>query len=374
MDKLEKTKVENSDNPEIVSDEHGKAACVKFAQEIFDLAEKAVDANKVGRQTSDKFQAAATFFELANIWGAPDAETRAKIKYAKYNAGRIYKAIREGRDPNESNPRRKESEKIPENEDSGLPALDPNDPDVRILMGTGAGGRHSPAALSVPPAATPTRRFLPPMPQPVTVEDVSDQGEAVPVPNSSGISPTESSALSLPSAPSALDQISPLAPPGQIPRSHLPGVDDSEPPPHPPKLAPKPASINDFYGTTPSQPTPLEFTNAAPSVPALASAPAAPQYPPPVQTSTLNHGVATHDIRQQSQALPPYAPSIPQASGNAEPPQQQEVSTHAQRYTRSDAKMAEAQRHAKWAISALNFEDVATAVKELRIALDQLLE
>jgi vacuolar protein sorting-associated protein VTA1 len=31
-----------------------------------------------------------------------------------------------------------------------------------------------------------------------------------------------------------------------------------------------------------------------------------------------------------------------------------------------------AQKHAKWAISALHFEDVDTAVKELRIALRSL--
>jgi len=37
-----------------------------------------------------------------------------------------------------------------------------------------------------------------------------------------------------------------------------------------------------------------------------------------------------------------------------------------------DAAIAEAQKHARWAISALNFEDVATAVKELRIALGAL--
>jgi vacuolar protein sorting-associated protein VTA1 len=31
-----------------------------------------------------------------------------------------------------------------------------------------------------------------------------------------------------------------------------------------------------------------------------------------------------------------------------------------------------AQKHARWAISALNFEDVNTAVKELRLALQNL--
>jgi vacuolar protein sorting-associated protein VTA1 len=39
--------------------------------------------------------------------------------------------------------------------------------------------------------------------------------------------------------------------------------------------------------------------------------------------------------------------------------------------TDEEAIMA-AQKHARWAISALNFEDVKTAVKELRSALEVL--
>ena len=41
-------------------------------------------------------------------------------------------------------------------------------------------------------------------------------------------------------------------------------------------------------------------------------------------------------------------------------------------YRRDDEAVMAAQKHAKWAISALNFEDVDTAVKELRIALQSL--
>jgi len=37
-----------------------------------------------------------------------------------------------------------------------------------------------------------------------------------------------------------------------------------------------------------------------------------------------------------------------------------------------EAAMVGAQKHAKWAISALNFEDVPTAVRELRKALELL--
>jgi vacuolar protein sorting-associated protein VTA1 len=79
------------------------------------------------RQTADTFQAAATFLELVNIWASPDAETLGKIKYAKWNAVRIIKALKEGKDPNESNPK---TEPVPE---ESMAALDPNDPEVRAL-------------------------------------------------------------------------------------------------------------------------------------------------------------------------------------------------------------------------------------------------
>ncbi|KAH7000715.1 Vta1 like-domain-containing protein [Ilyonectria destructans] len=95
------------------------------------------------RQTADTFDAAATFFDLTREWGTPDPETLQKIKFAKWNAARILKAIREGKDPNESNP--KPVEPGPET------PLDPNDPDVQQLSGSAA--------------------------RPVSVEDAPDAGE-----------------------------------------------------------------------------------------------------------------------------------------------------------------------------------------------------
>ena len=41
-------------------------------------------------------------------------------------------------------------------------------------------------------------------------------------------------------------------------------------------------------------------------------------------------------------------------------------------YLSDEEAILKAQKHARWAISALNFEDVNTAVKELRGALDSL--
>lgn len=41
-------------------------------------------------------------------------------------------------------------------------------------------------------------------------------------------------------------------------------------------------------------------------------------------------------------------------------------------YVADEEAIMKAQKHARWAISALNFEDVKTAVKELRGALESL--
>jgi vacuolar protein sorting-associated protein VTA1 len=45
---------------------------------------------------------------------------------------------------------------------------------------------------------------------------------------------------------------------------------------------------------------------------------------------------------------------------------------HQGSFNTDEGAVLEAQKHAKWAISALNFDDVNTAVKELRIALKAL--
>lgn len=59
------------------------------------------------------------------------------------------------------------------------------------------------------------------------------------------------------------------------------------------------------------------------------------------------------------------APTAP--GGFSQVPQQVSLS-----FTPDDMAMSQAQKHARWAISALNFEDVPTAVRELRRALETL--
>ena len=73
----------------------------------------------------------------------------------------------------------------------------------------------------------------------------------------------------------------------------------------------------------------------------------APMRPPPAQTLPV----------------PTKAPIQPVASG---PTVDEAV------YAADEEAILKAQKHARWAISALNFEDVKTAVKELRGALESL--
>jgi vacuolar protein sorting-associated protein VTA1 len=124
MDRLETTKAAHAHDDAIADDEAGEAYVEQFGLETFDRAERAVRANKVTKQTADTFLAAATFLELINIWHELDQETSSKIRYAKWNAVRIVKAIKDGVDPNDSNPQH--TEPVVEED-----PLDPEDPEVK---------------------------------------------------------------------------------------------------------------------------------------------------------------------------------------------------------------------------------------------------
>jgi len=143
MDKLEKFKNEHITDETVTDDVAGKAVVEQFGLETFARADNAVRANMASRQTADTFQASATFLELLAIWGPIEAEFQQKIKYGKFHALRIAKALRAGEDPNLSNP-----EPEPKPEDLA-PPLDPNDPEVLALNG-GSGQHRQPSVVDAP--------------------------------------------------------------------------------------------------------------------------------------------------------------------------------------------------------------------------------
>ncbi|KAI0877168.1 Vta1 like-domain-containing protein [Hypoxylon argillaceum] len=374
MDKLEQMKTDQAENDAILDDVTGQAYVEQFAQETFDRALRPLKANKVTQQTASTFEAASTFFQLVNIWGQPEPETLEKIKYAKWNAARILKAIKEGNDPNESNP--KQEEPKPE---EGVSPLDPNDPEVQLINSA--------------------------RPRPATVEDVPDDQGLPRAPISSyslhATAPVSAPNSPLPPTASVPDPVSPIAPPdvpAQEPGSYFPNAPsatDQSPLDLPSTTSmPPPGTVgHSVLGSPPEVPTPSVHhpPPAPPSVPyASPGAPPSPQdfYHPPPQHQTAP---APPFVPPQQHYIPSQAPSAPH---NYHAPYSQPVVPKvvtappprpAQQYggnsgptgptgpyNYDDMAIAQAQKHAKWAISALNFEDVPTAVRELQAALSSL--
>ncbi|KAI1374226.1 DUF605-domain-containing protein [Hypoxylon crocopeplum] len=361
MEKLEQTKEAHPGNDAIHDDAAGQAYVEQFAQETFERAMRPLKANKVTQQTAGTFEAAATFLQLAYIWDTPDAETQEKIKYSKWNAARILKAIKEGKDPNESNPTHEEKH------DEAVPALDPNDPEVQMIRGAQPrsatvedapdedGGLHPTSTGSYQtfpaPVSAPTSPPAPSAPAPEQVSPIAPPGPPTSDPGSyfpdAPSAPNASSTLDLPSPPGSTTY-DPMGPPPAPPVIPSPATHDPSAPPSVPFSPPNlPSTPQDYYRPAPTQP-------AAP--------PQQPHIPPQAPTSNHNY------YSQPSQPVVPVKmppPTIPTQhyGGNSAP---------SNPYNADDMAIVQAQKHAKWAISALNFEDVPTAVRELQAALATL--
>jgi vacuolar protein sorting-associated protein VTA1 len=328
------------------------------------------------RATADTFDAAATFYTVLKAWGELDAVTLDKIKFAKWNATRILRACREGKDPNESNPVRSQQGGEGGEGGAGDVALDADDPEVRMLMDAAA------AALSGVDAAGGATTSATPFQ--ASVEDADTDVDMLPPHAMSPViasapavvSPTISVAsmaldessgggglgdgggggggsMALPSVPGGGAE-PPFAP---SPMSQSPGLgpagDGDEDEDVPALLPPAQQQQQQQKQFAPSRPFSSGSTASSSSAAAPRAAAAVAAAAPP----------------QQPRAQPHMPPARAPAALRAAHPQKQPA---AGTYQCDEAEIALAQKHAKWAISALNFDDVATAVKNLREALAML--
>ncbi|PNS20380.1 Vacuolar protein sorting-associated protein VTA1 [Sphaceloma murrayae] len=344
MDKLEVAKNQSPPVDAIVDDIAAKAYIEQFALETFQKADDAIHTDKASKQTIDTFQASSTFLELLSIWTNPlDAETTSKIKYAKYHALRIAKAIKAGEDPNASNPK-----------DDPPPIASPDiagpsdQMQIDSLQPPGLGETYRPPTVeSAPESMLPSRTgSIPPQapalispPAPDAAQNEPDVSPIEPVEEQNSrhgsvgggyfpAVPTFTSESSAPTVPTANPDI-------------LPGNTQTAAPLPPQVPFQDTQSPQNFYTQHPPQPPPQAFSPPPAPVPHHASLPA---------PASISH------------PIPQPAPGPPPPSLSSAPVV----------YKTDDEAVAQAQKHAKWAISALNFEDVNTAVKELRIALRAL--
>lgn len=338
------------------------------------------------RQTADTLQASATFLELGRIWGSLDAEVASKIKFAKFHALRIAKALKAGEDPNASNPA-PEPEPLPIGEQ---PDRDFREPDLQMLgdLRNQNNGPLQPSVEDVPdgqdglePHPAPTSSYdkpfqmprAPSQPQPLSPpEPGEDYYNNTTAPEVSPLAPTSADQTIsegggyFPQVPdgvghahNSLPDASP-AEPGSPPEQFVPQAPGFPPPastpPFPVPSAPPTNSMHHF-------PPPNVINDDLP-----APGPVPPFHPPhPVQAQPYVVPGASPQTPAQH-TMPPASAPIRQAPPHRVLPPTLEPAA----YRTDEEAVVAAQRHARFAISALNFEDVKTAVKELRDALQSL--
>ncbi|KAL8872541.1 MAG: hypothetical protein Q9174_001847 [Haloplaca sp. 1 TL-2023] len=393
MDKLEKAKTEHSDDDTIMDDLAAQVFVEQFATETLQRGDNAMKANKSSRQTADTLAAAVVFLELRQIWESMDAETSSKVKYAKYHAMRILKAIRAGEDPNLSNPA---AEPAPAAEQP----FEGADPDVQMLDGSPAHpvaykasveevpdehdrlekhmAQRSAIDQSLHPSRAPSIPRLSEQQQYPSGQTTQDAGNAenfynqAPVPDVSPLQSPErgrNSSIGGGYFPRTPDDIGPRNPSSVVNESSS----NFE--------LPSPPSLPDVSSSPPSIPS-------APGVPPTQPSQGIPRFPPngidPTRFNGPSAGSVPYNHRQpgvppsQSHGLPqPSAPSSLPQPPPVPAPSVVPYSLTGHESSRPSAvvdeeAMAKAQKHARWAISALNFEDVNTAIQELNGALKSL--
>lgn len=350
MDKLEAYKAENPDNDAVIDDVAAKAYIENFALETFTRAEEAQRSNKVTRQTADTFQASVTFMDVLTIWGPLEQELAAKSKFAKFHALRIAKAIKAGEDPNATNP------VVEQPREPDHPTTELSLEEELKNMENDAAAYKSPTVHSVPESAQPSRPH-----STLGTSPMAPQPPALPIASTTSVPPAESAISPVDAAETNNSRA------GSVGGGYFPVPD-----------APSNVNAPDLIDQPPSAASPIVTSNPADFYNADQSAPTAPSpgvlVPSPYDRPerATPHQAALGPPSAQP-VPPPEVPTVRTVPAQAPPPPSA-ISTGPPPggYRDDDDAIMAAQKHAKWAISALNFEDVPTAVKELRIALQSL--
>ncbi|KAJ5697205.1 Vacuolar protein sorting-associate Vta1 N-terminal [Penicillium malachiteum] len=347
VDKLEQFKTDNPDNETVTDNIAASAYVEQFGLEVFNRAEAAMTANKVTKQTGDTFQAAATFLELCQNWGEIDPEIAGRVKFAKYHAIRIAKAIKAGEDPNATNPAPKEEEEgEAQIESSDVQAFDesvaeqaskPSQASVEEIPDEADRlGRHMAHQSSLDESLHPSRTSsLPPSAATPEIPSVPQNAPGSP-PQRMDIDQSYSGGLKLPSTPGTIGNS------GSIPQlPDTPGFTKSSTSPPTNTFQSFPPPSSNLSGTAPDPASFYDTSTASSYIPAPAAAAASPApsfVPAPA---------------------PAPVPSVPSTSSQPS-------------HSVDDNSISLAQKHARWAVSALTFDDVNTAIKELKNSLRYL--
>ncbi|KAG0325685.1 hypothetical protein BGZ99_000275 [Dissophora globulifera] len=369
LDTLEKQRKEIGNNEAISSDLVGYAHIENFALKIFTKADDE-DRNGQGSQkTAKNFVAAANFLELLKVFGDIDSEVEEKIKYSKWRAAEIVKAIRDGRQPAPP-----PGANLPAASDVSLTSADVAMAGLDSLdIGLTPGAMAPPSAASVTPqpmmggAGFPTISNFPSPPVESSNMDInSNDGSNI---NNTNMGQNN---WSQPAVSPAFDQsqnfYSPAGTPGLPPQqppvqTHLQPAAASSPAPGPgysmPGTGSNPMSPNlnnnaqQGYAANNNNNNLYNNTNTtsyyqAPGVPPSQTPYAQPGFNAPTAPYQQQQQQQQPQPPQQAMSPQPYAP-VPMVLDPA-------VNT-------------QVQKHCKWTVSALTYDDIPTAIDNLEKAL-----
>ncbi|TXT09054.1 hypothetical protein VHUM_02528 [Vanrija humicola] len=405
LDSLEEMKALLANNEAVTNEAVGSAYMENFALKVFLSADQEDRAGVTGKGTIRKFVVAGQFIEVLRCFeGGLTEEMEQKLQYARWKASDHAKALREGRKP-VPGPRESadlnskipaDVSAIPETAEDELAAL--GLPSVPGGSREGSFSSQQPPALSPGALSPPTHtlaglsppRSLSPAGNTSRQGSFSSQQRPTPPVIGSPQQPTPPVVSSPRSPPPALPPLAKnQSDPGAWSTQATPGVLDDEdakqlgspakspPPAASPPLArsppsqsrsPDPKSVR-FMGPDGAPLSPAEtFTsvNVFPDAPAPPPSEVSARSPPKasVPPPSLPRAAAAPAARSQGLGLSTPAPAPPPAQVPVQLPQ---PTGPARALTRKETETV--QKHAKWAISALDFDDVETARSELLKAL-----
>ncbi|KAL4241649.1 VTA1 family protein [Abortiporus biennis] len=385
---------------EAIDNEAVSSAYVEnFALKIFAMADNEDRKGQATRATAKKFLAAANFLEILSVFvngsdTSAESTNAEKIRYAKWKAADIAKAYREGRKPTPGPAGSTEAESPPATQ--GETADGPESPSASRHARTASGSSpSSPPAIIRDTPPPPQITNLPPSPF-TTTPGLAD-------PRHLPLSPGAWSTAATPGTPGLHFDSVPSHP--QPPRRELHVTnhtkDESSPTSQPSPTGSTGSngtrrqvhftpSVEAHLGSTsppnilsPSEPsaapaesnTPDPFTIEVMGAPSIEFLPSAPLYAP--EPPGNNIASSPHAIPPPTNYAPPPPPYVPPLP--PQPPSRPAAAT-AGMATLTPAPPEELtpqvigriQKHCKYAISALDYEDAEQARKELRAALQML--
>ncbi|CAN6620537.1 hypothetical protein TRVA0_008S00892 [Trichomonascus vanleenenianus] len=309
----------------IDDDTVGEAYVERFAMNIFAKADSEMR-RKTGnpKVIASKLMAASVFLDVLSLFHELDTATTNKVRYAKFHAARILKAVKTGQDPFDYEFPEDEDETEGEEELVGGEEVKPE-----VIEGL------------------------------TTTNDVTSRAASRSASPQLSASPSPGVVQQLPAHPSSfLTEDEPAQPSSFLTEDEPPVVLPQAPPvlPNPPARPPKGTPTRLIPGGPPLPRAPSADPNQ-PESRAEAGAPPPPQphFAPHQQTPPQPHIPAPHVAHHP----PPQSHHITQAD--------------VQNIMSETELVASAQKHAKYATSALNYDDMDTAIKELTTAL-QLLQ